>query len=68
MNAAIANVACIQREEYHYAAGGLIALVRYPERAKMYEDFANSGTVDIAYHIGPDGEDGAYLYFKLYNP
>jgi hypothetical protein len=59
------DVACIQREEYHYAAGALIARVRDTHRLNIYHDFAESEHVDLAFHIGPDGENGAFLYFKL---
>lgn len=47
------------------AAGGLIARVRDERRLKTYREFAESEDVDLAYRIGPDGEDGAFLYFRL---
>ena len=59
------DIACIQREEYHYAAGGQIARVRDTDRIKTYVEFAKSDMVDLAYHLGPDGKDGAFLFFKL---
>ena len=59
------DIACIQREEYHYAAGGLIARVRDKHRWDIYLKFAHSEKVDLAYRIGPEGEDGAFLFFKL---
>jgi hypothetical protein len=65
LNGAEEDVACIQRDEYHYAAGGLIARVRDVARLKTYEEFGESAEVDLAYHIGPTGKDGAYLFFKL---
>jgi hypothetical protein len=62
---AIEDVACIQREEYHYAAGGLIARVGDKNRWNVYREFADSDKVDVAYRIGPEGQDGAFLFFKL---
>jgi hypothetical protein len=59
------DIACIQREEYHYAAGCLLARVRDAKRIEIYEEFAKSDEVDLAYHIRPEGEEGAYLYFSL---
>lgn len=59
------DIACIQRDESHYAAGCLLARVRDAKRVEIYEQFAQSDEVDFAYHIGPDGEEGAYLYFSL---
>lgn len=59
------DIACIGREEYHYAAGGLLARVRDPHRTDVYRAFADRDEVDIAYRIGPEGEDGAFLYFGL---
>lgn len=65
MSDAYDDIACIQRDEYHYAAGAQIARVRDPHRVRTYLDFAKSDMVDLAYHLGPDGEDGAFLFFKL---
>lgn len=65
MRSASDDIACIQRDEYHYAAGAQIARVRDPHRIDTYVDFAKSELVDLAYHLGPDGEDGAFLFFKL---
>ena len=59
------DIACISRDEYHYAAGGLIARVRDEHRQDTYTRFAESDAVDLAYHIGPDGENGAFIFFKL---
>ena len=47
------------------AAGGLIARVRDKHRWDIYLKFAHSEKVDLAYRIGPEGEDGAFLFFKL---
>ena len=65
LDAAADDVACIPRNEYHHAAGLLIAKVRDAHRRPIYEAAAEAEMVDLAYRIGPDGEDGAYLYFKL---
>jgi hypothetical protein len=62
---AVKDIKCIPKGEYHYAAAGLITRVRDAGRKSTYEAFAESGDVDLAYRIGPDGEDGAYLFFKL---
>ncbi|MBB5746583.1 hypothetical protein [Brevundimonas variabilis] len=63
--AAADDIACIPRDEYHHAAGLLIAKVRDVHRQYTYEMVAQDGDVDLAYRIGPEGEEGAYLYFKL---
>lgn len=65
LDAAADDVSCIPREEYHYAAGLLVTRVRDVEREPVYKAFANSGRVDAAYRIGPNGENGAYLFFRL---
>jgi hypothetical protein len=65
LTSASSDIARIQRDEYHYAAGGLIARVRDENRLEVYEAFAKSEHVDLAYAIGPAGPDGAYLFFKL---
>lgn len=65
LNSAHGDVARIDRSEYHDAAGLLIARVRDHHREETYERFAESDAVDLAYRIGPQGADGAYLYFKL---
>lgn len=65
MTSASSDVARIQREESHYAAGGLIARVRDEHRLDVYRDFAESDHVDLAYSIGQEGAEGAFLYFKL---
>jgi hypothetical protein len=65
LDIASADIACIQREEYHYAAAGLLARVRDEHRHATYINFAKSDLVDLAYKIGPDGEDAAFLFFKL---
>lgn len=62
---AIRDIARIQREEFHYAAGGLIARVRDEFRLTTYRIFAESDNVDLAYRIGPEGVNGAFLFFKL---
>jgi hypothetical protein len=62
---ALRDVECIDRDEYHYAAGGLIARVRDESRIPSYLQFAESDAVDLAYRIGPPGFDGAFLYFSL---
>lgn len=59
------DIACIDREEYHYAAGGLLARVRDANRDEIYRAFADSEEVDVAYRIGPEGENGAFLFFTL---
>jgi hypothetical protein len=59
------DIARIQRDEYHYAAGGLIARVRDEHRLETYLGFAEHDDVDLAYRIGPKGQDGAFLFFKL---
>jgi hypothetical protein len=41
------DVACIRREEYNYAAGGLIARVRDEGRLKTYRAFAEDDKVDL---------------------
>jgi hypothetical protein len=65
MRSASNDIACIQRDEYHYAAGAQIARVRDAHRNPTYVEFAKSDLVDLAYHLGPDGEGGAFLFFKL---
>ena len=65
MKSAHRDIKRIDREEFHDAAGLLLTRVRDPERQDIYEAFAGSDAVDLAYHIGPEGEDGAYLFFKL---
>ena len=67
LSIAFNDVARIQREEYHYAAGGLVAIERNEKRQKHYHAFAECDEVDLAYRIGPEGEDGAFLFFKLVN-
>ena len=62
---AFSDVARIDREEYHYAAGALIARVTESARMPTYYEFAEHSDVDYAYHIGPDGVHGAFLFFKL---
>ncbi|WP_234181014.1 hypothetical protein [Sphingopyxis sp. NFH-91] len=59
------DIACIQGDESHYAAGCVLARVRDAKRIDLYEQFAQSDEVDLAYHIGPEGEEGAYIYFSL---
>jgi hypothetical protein len=65
LTSAYNDIARIDREEYHDAAGLLLTRVRDEERIDTYEAFAQSDNVDLAYHIGPDGVDGAYLFFRL---
>lgn len=65
LEAAADDIACIPREEYHYAAGVLITRVRDAHREPTYKAFAATDAVDLAYRIGPPGENGAYLFFKL---
>lgn len=65
LKAASKDVACIQRDEYHYAAGLLIARVGNTARESIYKEFAETDEVDLAYRIGPAGENGAYLFFNL---
>ena len=62
---AYSDIARIDPKEFHYAAGLLLTRVRDVERIDTYEAFAQSDNVDLAYHIGPDGVDGAYLFFRL---
>jgi hypothetical protein len=59
------DVNCIQHDEYHYAAAGLLAVVSNEDRLPVYLDFAKSDDVDFAYRIGPEGKSGAFIYFKL---
>jgi hypothetical protein len=59
------DTACIPGDDPHYAAGCLLARFRDAKRIELYEQFAGSDEVDLAYHIGPEGEEGAYLYFSL---
>jgi hypothetical protein len=59
------DVARIPREEYHYAAGLLITRVRDTHREPTYRKFWEGEDVDLAYRIGPDGENSAYLFFKM---
>ena len=63
--AAADDIDCIPEDEYHHAAGLLITKVRDDHRRPVYEAMAQEDAVDLAYRIGPDGEEGAYLYFKL---
>lgn len=63
--AATDDIACIPRDEYHYAAGLLITRIRDVHRESIYRAFADTAAVDHAYRIGPAGENGAYLFFKL---
>jgi hypothetical protein len=65
MQAAYDDVARIPREEFHYASGLLVTRVRDPEREPIYEAFGQSEDVDLAWRIGPAGEDGAWLFFRL---
>ena len=55
----------IPREEYHHAAGLLITRVRDAEREPVYRSFARTDLVDLAYRMGPPGENGAYLFFRF---
>lgn len=55
----------ISVDEYNYAAGLLISYVSEEKRIKTYEAFAADDTVDLAYKIGPDGLDAAFLFFTL---
>lgn len=59
------DIACIPPSEYRYAAGCLIAPVVEEERLETYRAFAQSDAVDCAYRIGPDGADGAFLFFRM---
>jgi hypothetical protein len=65
LNRAEHDVARIPREEYHYAAGGLIALVTDERRMDVYTSFARREDVCIAYRVGPEREGCAFLYFRL---
>jgi hypothetical protein len=65
LTAAADDIGCIPEDEYHYGAGLLITKVRDAHRRPTYELLAQDEAVDLAYRIGPDGEEGAYLYFKL---
>ncbi len=65
LNQAYDDIECVQNDESHYASAGLLAAVRDSHRTEKYEAFAASDEVDLAYHIGPEGENGAYIFFKL---
>jgi len=65
LEAAADDIARIPREEYHHAAGVLITRVRDTHREPTYRAFAEADGVDLAYRIGPVGENGAYLFFRL---
>jgi hypothetical protein len=65
LRAAVEDVQCIQREEYHYAAGVLVTRVRDNEREPTYRAFTESTDVDLAYRIGGRCIEGEYLFFKL---
>ena len=65
MQEACEDIDCIHCDEYNYAAGGLIARVRDVSRMSVYRNFAETDKVDLAYRIGPNGENGAFLFFKL---
>jgi hypothetical protein len=65
LSEATGDVACIPRDEYHYAAGALITRVRDEHRLQTYLDFGTSDYVDLAYRIGPKSKDGAFLFFRL---
>lgn len=63
--AAVDDIACIHRDEYHYAAGAVLARVRDPHRLDTYNAFAFSEKVDLSYRLGPEDAEGAFLYFKF---
>jgi hypothetical protein len=65
LEAASDDIRCVSNDEYHYAAAGLLAAVRDEHRIQKYEAFAHSDEVDLAYHVGPEGENGAYIFFRL---
>jgi hypothetical protein len=65
LNEAARDIGCIGRDEYHYGAGCLITRIRDVERMQIYREFAQCDEVDICFRIGPDGEDGAFLFFQL---
>jgi len=62
---AFGDIARIQRDECHHAADGLIARAQDSYRVKTYYDFADWNEVDLTCQIGPKGEDGAFLFFRL---
>lgn len=65
LNAAYDDICRIDYNEYHDAAGLLIAWVQDEYRIEHYQEFATDDFVNAAYHIGPDGKFGAYLFFRL---
>jgi len=65
LKAASEDVACLPTDEYHFAAGVLIAWVKHAEREQIYRSFADDSNVHFAYRIGPGREDGAFLFFTL---
>lgn len=67
MSKAKSDISVIQRAESDYAAAGVLAFVSDAARVSVYEDFMHREVVDFAYHIGPDGENGAYIFFAIKN-
>ena len=65
LNTALNDIKCVQPDEYHYAAGGLLAFVNDEDRLNTYLEFAEADEVDFSYSIGPEGKNAAFLYFKL---
>lgn len=59
------EIRCIPTDEYNHAAGLLLTWVRDPHREPVYQSFAEQPEVDFACRMGPPGENGAYLYFRL---
>jgi hypothetical protein len=65
LNVAHSDAEYVVPSEYNYAAGLLIGLVVESSREKVYSDFAKTEDVSLAARIGPEGANGAYLFFKL---
>ena len=59
------DINCVGDDEHDVAAACIIAYVRDKQRNPTYEAFAKRSDVDFAYHIGPEEEGGAYLFFAL---
>jgi len=65
LSRARADIAVIDKDESHYAAGVVLAYVRDERRIERYEKFATHQNVDFAYRIGPKGVTGGYLFFSV---
>lgn len=65
LRAALDDVRCLRADENTYAAGMLTCFVKYHDRTATYEEFARSEQVSLSYRIGPEGKDGAYIFFAV---